>query len=109
MSVRVRVHLDPTDKIMLKRSLGKDGRAQQFFSSEVKRISDPYVPFMNGPLKNTAVARKRSVEYVQPYAKRNWNENRGKGIRGKMWTNRAWADKGKQVVRAVARLVGGRT
>lgn len=109
MSVKVSVHMDPKEKIMLKRNLGNNGKAQKFFSEEIRRISDPYVPMDSGMLKNTAVARKKSVEYVQPYAQKQWHENRGKGLRGKMWVTRAWADKGKQVLKAVANYVGGRT
>lgn len=108
MSVRVSIKMDPAEKIMLKRKLGKNGKAQQFLSSEVRRVSDPYVPLDAGPLKNTAVVRKTSVEYVQPYARRQWHENCGKGLRGKMWVTRAWADKGKQVIKAVAGFAGGR-
>ena len=77
MSVKVRIKIDPADKIMLKRNLGKNGKAQQFFSSEVRRISDPYVPFDKGPLKNSAIARKNSIEYIQPYARKQWDSNKG--------------------------------
>ena len=109
MSVKVRIKIDPADKIMLKRNLGKNGKAQQFFSSDVRRISDPYVPFDKGPLKNSAIARKNSIEYIQPYARKQWDSNKGKGLRGKMWVVRAWADKGKQILKSVAIFVGGRT
>lgn len=37
------------------RKLGKGGQAQRYMVSEVRRKTDPYVPFLNGPLKNTAV------------------------------------------------------
>lgn len=109
MSVKVNIDIDPADKIKLKRNLNKNGKAQQFLSTEIRRVSDPYVPFRKGSLKNTAVARKESIEYVQPYAKKQWYENKGKGLRGKMWVTRAWADKGKQILKAVASFVGGRT
>lgn len=109
MSVRVKIDIDPADKIILKRNLGKNGKAQQFLSTEIRRVSDPYVPYRNGPLKNTAVARPNRIEYVQPYARRWWYTHKGKGLRGKMWVMRAWADKGKQVLKAVAAFVGGRT
>lgn len=109
MSIKVRLHIDSAEKIMLKRKLGKNGQAQQFLSTEIRRNADPYVPFLKGPLKNTVIARKTSIEYVQPYARKQWYENKGKGLRGKMWVTRAWADKGKQIIKAVAKFVGGRT
>ena len=50
----IKIKIDPVDKILLKRNLNQNGQAQKFFSSEVRRMSDPYVPFQKGPLKNTA-------------------------------------------------------
>ena len=41
----IKIKIDPVDKILLKRNLNQNGQAQKFFSSEVRRMSDPYVPF----------------------------------------------------------------
>ncbi|MDD7793693.1 minor capsid protein [Clostridium sp. 'White wine YQ'] len=106
---RVRINLDPADKILLKRKLNKNGDGQRLFTSEVRRISDAYVPFDNGSLKNTAVESVNKITYVQPYARKQYYENKGKGLRGKMWDKRAWADRGKEITRTVAKFVGGRT
>lgn len=104
----ISLQLDPMDKILLKRKLQDNGPAQKFFSSEVARISDPYVPFRQGPLKNTVKVAAKSITYVQPYARRQWYENKGNGLRGKEWTLRAWADRGKEVVKSVANFAGGK-
>jgi hypothetical protein len=69
---------------------------------------DPYVPFLNGPLKNTAVEHESSIEYVQPYAQKQYYENKGKGLRGAQWDKRAWADNGDSIVESVAVFVGGK-
>lgn len=55
MRTNVSIHMDSTDKILLKRSLGKNGKGQRFFTHEVRRMSDPYVPRRSGVLKNTAI------------------------------------------------------
>ncbi len=47
----IKIKIDPVDKILLKRSLNQNGQAQKFFSSEVRRMSDPYVPFQKGQLE----------------------------------------------------------
>ncbi len=112
----IKIKLDSSDKILLKRSLNRNGKAQQFFTSEVKRFSEPYVPFRNGPLKNTARVFPNRIEYIQPYAKSNYYGNKGKGtqgaenggLRGKYWDKRMMADRGKELVRSVAKFAGGK-
>ena len=66
MGNKVRLKLDPTQKILLKRGLNKNGAAQRFFSNELRRKMDPYVPMRSGVLKNTAVVHESSEEYVTP-------------------------------------------
>lgn len=113
---RVKIKLDSSDKILLRRSLNQNGRAQQFFTSEVKRLCDPYVPFQKGDLKDTARVFSNRIEYIQPYAKSNYYGNKGKGtqgtdsggLRGKYWDKRMMADRGKEVVRSVAKFAGGK-
>lgn len=121
-----RIELEPVQKIKLKHMINKDGKAQRFFTHEVRRLCDPYVPFDKGPLKNTAVEDVHSITYVQPYAKKNYYENNGTGrqgttkqygrqglnkrcTRGKLWDKRMLADKSDELVDSVANYVGGRS
>lgn len=108
MATKIKITLDPKSKILLKRSLNKNGAAQKFFTHEVRRLSDPYVPFMNGPLKNTALEKESSIEYVQPYARKQYYENKGSGLRGKLWDRRMWATRCNQIVQSVAKYTGGK-
>lgn len=108
MRVIVRVTLDPAQKVLEKRGMQKNGRVQHFMTSEVRRLCDPYVPLLHGPLKNTAVERVDEIHYIQPYAEKNYRENKGKGMRGKFWDRRMLADRGKELINAVARFAGGR-
>lgn len=100
--------MDPTDKILLKRQLNKNGGAQKFFTHEVRRMCDPYVPKLSGVLKDSAVENVDSIEYIQPYARRQYYEHKGNGLRGKQWDKRMMADRGKEIVRAVAKYCGGK-
>lgn len=120
-----KLNLDTFQDIALKRNIQKDGKAQQLFTSEVARLSDEYVPFDNGPLKNTKKVKDHSIEYVQPYAQYQWHGvvmagnprkptnkplHYGNGpLRGKEWTNRMWADRGQEIVQSIANFVGGRS
>lgn len=114
---KVKINIDPVDKILLKRNLNKNGKAQRHFSSEVRRMADPYVPMRSSVLKNTARVETNRIIYTQPYAKRQYYENKGfgdegvskGGRRGKQWIQRMWADRGKDVVKSVAEYVGGKS
>ena len=109
MATRIRLEMDPADRILLKRKLNKNGEGQRFFTHQVRTLSDPYVPFLNGPLKNTAQELVDRIEYIQPYARRQYYENNGTGLRGKKWDKRMWADRGKEIVDATAKYCGGRS
>lgn len=114
---KVRINIDPTDKILLKRKLNRNGKAQKFFTSEVRRVADPYVPYRQGGLKNIQVqVYDDKIHYKAPYAKKQYYENKGYGnqgtsrggLRGKQWVPRMWSDKGRDVVKSVANYVGGK-
>lgn len=108
MATKLRLNIDPADKILLKRSLNKNGAGQKFFTHEVRRLSDPYVPFLSGALKNTATEEPSRIIYNTPYARRQYYENKGTGLRGAHWTERMWADRGKEIVQTTAKYCGGK-
>lgn len=77
---------------------------------------DPYVPHLSGTLEHSAIEHEDSVEYVQPYSRRQYYENRGNGYegtslggkRGKEWDKRCWADHGDDILEFVAKMAGGK-
>lgn len=117
MTTKVTINIDPTKKILLKRKLNNNGQAQLFFTNEIVRLSEPYVPFQGGDLKNKKAVSINKITYIMPYAKKQYFTNAGVGkegtnkggLRGKLWVKRCWADKGKDICRSVAQFVGGRT
>ena len=117
MATKVTINIDPTEKILLKRKLNNNGQAQLFFTNEVARLSEPYVPFQDGDLKNKKVVSSNKITYIMPYARKQYFTNAGAGkegtgkggLRGKLWVKRCWGDKGKGICRSVAQFVGGRT
>ncbi|WP_269478285.1 minor capsid protein [Hominibacterium faecale] len=108
MSVKVRLDLDPFEKILSRRDLEEDGEAQLFFTHEVARHCDPYVPMDTGMLKNTKQIDPNKITYPQPYAQKQYFENKGKGLRGKEWDKRMMADRGEEIVTGVANFIGGK-
>ena len=105
--VKMTLRLNPAAQILKDHGLDVDGRAQKFLSSEVRRLCDPYVPFDTGTLKNTAEVGQTYVDYITPYAHRQYYHHRGNGLRGPHWEKRMMADKGSQLVASVARYCGG--
>lgn len=107
--MKVKINIDSTQKILLKRNLNKNGNAQRFFTNEIKRLSDPYTPFDTGQLKTNVDVQSNKIIYKVPYAKRQYYENKGKGMKGKQWVIRMWSDRGSEIVNSVAKLVGGKS
>ena len=99
MSTTVRVQIDKTQKILLKRQLNKNGQA--------------HVPFLTGRLKDMSVELKPDkIIYNAPYAAKQYYTNKGGNrgaLRGKFWDKRMWADRGDRIIQTIADFVGGRT
>ena len=106
-------------KILKQRGLGSDNKARLFLASEVARLSDPYVPKRDGYLKNTRIIASdgRNIKYPQCYAKKQYEgvsksgrpfRYNGAPMRGREWDKRMMADRGQDVVRGLAKFVGGK-
>ena len=129
MAEIVKIQLDDTQKILLRRNMGSNGKARLFFAKKVKQMADPYVPFSDGPMKSAAFIQQQgqSVQIVYPviYSRLHWHgkvmvgrapkrvtnkdmKYRNGKRRGPHWTIRMWADRGNEIVEAVARFTGGR-
>ncbi|MBO7342109.1 MAG: capsid protein [Clostridia bacterium] len=124
MKVTVKVDVD-TAAIMRRRGLGGDNRAQVYLASEVKRLSDPYVPMQQGLLKNMAVVASdgSTLTYTQPYAHYQYYGEamagrapkqytgkpltyHGAPMRGKQWDKRMMADKSDDLTKNLKTYIG---
>lgn len=65
MKIKVKVDIDPA-QILASRGLGPSHAAQYYLASEVKRLSDPYVPFRQGALKNSATIAQDGSAITYP-------------------------------------------
>lgn len=118
MATNVRIKMDDTGKILLKRYLNKDGQAQEKFTKECAKWMNNYVPYKQGRLKDMMIEIQTSkIIYNAPYAKKAYYTNKGigkqgtslGGLRGKFWDKRAWSDNGDKIVKSIAQFVGGRS
>ena len=53
MDIETRLILNNLQTILAARSLQTGGQVQQYIDSEVLRLSDPYLPFQSGGLKQS--------------------------------------------------------
>lgn len=118
MGTTVKIEMKPTQKILLKRYLSKNGEAQIKFTKEVAKHCNNYVPFKTGRLKDMMIELQTDkIIYHAPYAAKQYYTNKGMGkqgtslggLRGKFWDRRMWSDKGDKIVQTIAEFVGGRT
>lgn len=113
MATTVRVQIDKTQKILLKRYLNKNGQAQVKFTKEVAKECNNYVPFLTGRLKDMSVELKTDkIIYNAPYAAKQYYTNKGGNrgaLRGKYWDRRAFIDHGDRIIQTIADFVGGRS
>ena len=92
-------------------------KAQSYIDSSVLRLSDPYVPMRSGALKlsgqlGTDIG-SGTVQYIAPYARRQYYENAGRGAegtalggrRGALWFERMKADNLEDIERGVRRIL----
>lgn len=118
MASKVRIQMDPAQKILLKRKLNKNGDAQIKFTKECSKYMNNYVPFDSGRLKDMSVELQTSkIIFNAPYARKQYYTNKGLGKqgensggkRGKYWDKRCWADNGDKIVQTIAKFCGGRS
>lgn len=116
--MKVKVDISPA-KILASRGLGGDKSAQKYLASEVKRLSDKYVPMSSGAgahMKNLAIIASdgSNIVYPGPYAHYQYYGEvmagrppkhytgkaltyHGAPMRGPQWDKRMLADKSKEI------------
>ena len=109
MSAKVSVKLDAASKILQKRGLGPGGRCQKLLAEEVARLSEPYIPQKTGNLADSVRVEADAVSYTAPYAAEAYYAKDGgrSPVQGPYWTQRMWLDRGREIVRTVAKEAGG--
>ncbi|MCE9656501.1 MAG: minor capsid protein [Clostridium sp.] len=117
MAAKVRIQMDPAQKILLKRKLNKNGDAQIKFTQECSKFMNNYVPYDTGRLKDAMIEMQTNkIIFHAPYARKQYYTNKGLGKqgiatggkRGKYWDKRMWQNHGDEIVKTIAQFVGGR-
>lgn len=107
------------DDCIKKLGLNEQGRVQQFVTNEVKRLSEPYVPFdlggiteYPGQLLNSVEIQGTDVVWSTPYARRLYYHPeynfQGAPMRGGNWVERMLQNGGLIEIEKGAREVASR-
>lgn len=88
-------------KIINKYGLQEKGNTRLFMSNACFRRMSKYVPKDTGALMTTVTVKPSSVTYEQPYAHKQYTTNKGKGIRGKYWDKKMFANEESQLAKEV--------
>lgn len=70
----INVDFPKTDDLLKGLGLEAGGKAQQFFTNEIMKRSDKYVPFSSGVLKGSVhpTLDFESITYTAPYVRYHW-------------------------------------
>lgn len=108
MTVKVSINFS---KVLSGISGNKLVKARRFIANELVTLTDPFVPYRDGFLKNSAtIAIDGSfIKYDTPYARRlyfNPQYNfKGAPQRGGEWVERSWGINGKAIKEALVRYI----
>lgn len=96
---------------MAPRIEGNLSRAQCFVDSEVLRLSDPLTPRLTGALIKSGtlgtVIGSGEVSYNAPYARRQYYEHSGQGLRGSKWFERMKAANKDKILEGAEKIARG--
>lgn len=127
------INLPNAGDVVSKAGLQPGGKAQSFFTHELKRLSGPYTPFATGVLEGSGrvIDNDTAIEYNTPYAQYHWygklmvdavtgsswarpgtqkvltdkNMNyRGGPLRGPRWVNRAYENNKDELIKQVEKV-----
>lgn len=101
MQIRYELKEFDKNKIIKQYGLGVNGNARLYMANRCFLRMQKYVPYDTGALSLTATIKPTSVTYEQPYAHRQYINNKGKGIRGKYWDRKMWSAEGNLLTQEV--------
>lgn len=113
----VTVEMKNTSTILKENGLDENGTVQQYFTRQLAKEMNNYIPYTTGRLKDDSIEiHDDFIKYDIAYAKKQYYTNKkgGKrnrsGLRGKLWDKRCWNDKGDIILKRVSKFVknGGR-
>lgn len=111
---KVNVEMKKTSTILKEKGLDEGGTVQQYFTRQLAKEMNNYIPYDKGRLKDDSVIIGNDyVKYDIEYARKQYftnvkggTKNRS-GLRGKLWDKRCWNDKGDIILKRVSKFLKG--
>ena len=112
MNFNVSIEFKSSGQLLSERGLSSGGLVQRTIDADILRLTDPYVPFDTGVLKNSSITAtdigSGVIVFDTPYARRQYYTNSGSGKRGRLWFERMKADHRDEILRHAAEVAGGK-
>ncbi len=105
----VKVDFNATDIIIKKRGLENFGRIHQSLNNTLLSYCEPYIPKKTGALIQSGSSNLGYLSWSAPYAKKQYYENKGVNLRGRLWFQRMWAARKGEILASVNALVKSNT
>lgn len=120
---KISIKMNSANQIIKNHGLDENGFVTKFLRDEVERLSDPYVPMLNGGLKNNkSYPNNHSIKYNSPYARYQYYgkvmvgkppkqvtdkdlQYSGAPKRGMEWDKRMMNDRRKEVCKDVENFI----
>ena len=96
----VKVNFDLTDSIIKRKGIENFGPVHSRINQIVLTFCEPYIPKKSGALIASGKSGVGGVSWSAPYAKKQYYQNKGKGLRGRLWFDRMWASKKGEITSA---------
>ena len=94
------------------RKEGDFERAQVFVDSECLRKMNPLTPRLTGAMIKSGTLGTTlgtgQINYLTPYAIRQYYENKGQGQRGRLWFERMKSQNAKQIMKEANQIAAGK-
>ena len=116
----VKVKMKTATQVLKDKGLNKGGAVQQYFTKQLAKEMNNYVPYTTGRLKDDSVEVKddciiygnSEVKYaeIQYYKNERGGQRNRTGLRGKLWDKRCWNDKSNIILKRISKFIlnGGR-
>lgn len=86
--------------------------AVRYTADELLKKCDVYIPHDTGMMRDSGIAHSVPEEgrliWKTPYVKYQWQHGKSKGLRGRQWALRAWADHGRLIVKNAGKVAKGK-
>lgn len=95
-------NFDSVESIIKRKGIENGGAVHQKINSLILDYCEMYIPKKSGALIASGGAGERNVCWRVPYAKKQYYENGGSGLRGRLWFERMWASRGGEIISKVS-------